>query len=1052
MPKRQTSRGPLPAAFLIAVLILSHAPAIAARAQNAGATVLVEVRDTSGLPVAGAVVTLASQDTSLARVGTTVDDGTTWLVRLAPGLYSLTVIRAGFKTRLTRDIRVEAGARSRLPLVLDPGEHTEQVEVTADGTTLRIGNSAVGAVFESKTLLTLPSATRDVLEFAMQAPGMAPPAPGSRLSTQGNTGLNNAGAREASNNFLLDGIDNNDQFLNRLVINPSLDAVAEFALLQNTYDAEHGRSAGAQLNVVLKSGTNRRHGTLYEFFRHSALDARDAFDTGSSDRPADRRHQFGGTFGGPLGLPESYVFVSAEGTAGRDASTRLAHVPTDAERRGDFSASAVTVRDPLTGQPFPGNLIPAPRLSAAGSAAVNLYPSANRSDPQRNFVASPLGHRDAVQFTVKTDHTVWRNSPLSLRYSFSRDARDQPYPTRGRNLPGFGIAVVDRGQQGGVALTKALTANVFHELRVGVNALARDNTPQSAGQDGFAALGITGPALGDVDNGYPTLVVPGYETLGDDPNLPVSRRTRTWHVSDVFTFDRGRHHIKSGGELRTYRSDGYNHLFARGQATFQGVFTGHPVADLLLGLPSISLLGVNDNRQALRAWAINGFVQDDWRASSRLTVNAGLRYEFNAPAYDADDRMRILDLESLQLQTVGTDGVSRSGLHADRNDFAPRVGARWDLTGSGRWLLLGGYGVFYDAGTLIENSALYFNPPNFVLQLFFPGATPLSLSNPFPAGRGFSPRATINTLDPGMRTAYAQQATTGLEGTLAGTSIAARYVASRGDNLVRKRNINQPTPGPGALDARRPIATLGDVLLVESTGSSTYDALEVSAIRQPQSGLSFRVAYTLAKSLDDTSAFLATDGDDNTPQNSRDLAAEWGPSDFDVRQRLVISAMAESPRHWQHLLARDWQVSAVFTAQSGRPFTPRISFDNSNTGNVGGGTFAYDRPNVATGPVPPGVISASYRGQIFVLAPQYTFGNAGRNSLVGPGFSALDVMLARQVPIGRKQRLTLRLEVFNLLNRRNDQLPDSFVDRATFGTSLAAYPPRQAQLAVRFSF
>jgi hypothetical protein len=1039
-------------AWLLAIVAVLAAPVPMARAQTAGATVLVEVRDPSGAPMLGVVVSVASQNTSLVRAGTTVEDGTTWIVRLPAGAYTLKAVRGGFKTKVIQDIRVDADARSRITVVLEPGDYTEQVVVAADATMLRIGNSAVGDVFDSTTLLALPSATRDVMEFAAQAPGMAPPAPGSRLSTQGNVGLNSAGAREAANNFLLDGLDNTDQFLNRLVINPSLDAVHEFALLQNTYDAEYGRSAGAQLNIVLKSGTNTRHGSLYEFFRHSALDARNALDAGSLPEPLHQRHQFGGTMGGPLGLPESYFFVSAEGTTGREADTRLAHVPTDAERRGDFSASPVTVRDPLTGLPFPGNVIPALRISAAGVAAANLYPSPNQTDPLRNFAASPLARRSAAQFTVKTDHSVWHNSPLTLRYSFSHDDIDQPYPVRGRNLPGFGISVLDRGHHFGAGLTKVLTASIFNELRAGVNALARDNTPQSAGTDAFAALGITGPALGSADLGYPTLVVPGFETLGDDPNLPVVRRTRTWHISDAFTIDRGSHHVKTGGELRTYRSDGYNHLFARGQATFQGVFTGAPVADLLLGLPSLTLLALNDNRQALRTWAVNGFVQDDWRVSKRMTVNAGVRYEFNARPYDATDRMRILDLSSLQLRAVGTDGVSRSGLDDDANDIAPRVGARWDLTGSGRWLLRGGYGVFYDSGTLIENSALYFNPPNFGLQLYFPGATPLTLANPFPAGRGFSPRPTINTLDPRMRTAYSQQGTAGLEGVLFGSSISARYVTTHGSDLVRKRNINQPVPGPGPLDPRRPISTLGDVLLVESTSSSTYHALELSAVRDPRHGLGLRAAYTLSKSMDDTSAFLATDGDDNTPQNSRDLAAEWGPSDFDVRQRLVLSVTVESPTRWRSALARNWQASAIVTAQSGRPFTPRVSFDNSNTGNVGGGTFAYDRPNVVIGAAPPGAVTATYNGSTFVIAPQYTFGNAGRNSLVGPGYAALDAMISRRIVLGRHRVLTLRLEVFNALNRRNLQLPDSFVDRATFGTSLAAYAPRQGQLAVRFAF
>ena len=1026
--------------------------ALPANAQTAGATLLVEARDPGGAAMPGVLVTLTSQDTGLERAGVTVDDGTVWLVRLPAGAYTLTAVRGGFKTEVIQNIRVEAAARGRITVLLKTGAYTEQVVVQADATTLRIGNSAVGAVFDGETMLALPTLEREPLEFAGQAPGMAPPAPGSRLSTQGNTGVNSAGAREAANNYLLDGVDNNDQFLNRLVINPSIDAIQEFAVLQNTYDAEYGRSAGAQLNMVLKSGSRTRHGSAYEFFRNSALDARNVLDTEDAANGLRQRNQFGATLGGPLWLPSSFFFVSGEGIDGHEADTRQAHVPTAAERAGDFSASGVAVRDPLTGLPFPGGQIPASRLSAAGVAAVGLYPTPNRADPQANLVSSPLTDRTAGQFAIKTDHIVWHGSPLTFRYNFSRDSRDLPYPVRGRNLPGFGISVLDQGQNFGAGLTKAISARTFNELRFGVNTLRRENLPQSSGTNGFTTLGVTGPALDTADLGFPTLVVPGYETLGDDPNLPVVRRTRTIQVVDAMTFDRGRHHFKTGGEFRAYQSDGYNHLFARGQATFSGAFTGQPLADLLLGLPSISLLGVNDNRQALRTWSASGFVQDDWRPAPRVALNLGVRYEFNAPPYDADNRMTILNLSTLQLQPVGANGVSRSGLNADLNDVAPRVGVSWDLTGRGVWLVRGGYGIFYDSGTLIENSALYFNQPYFTLQLFFPGAQPLSLANPFPAGRGFAPLPSINTLDPNLRTGYSQQGTLGLEGVVAGTTMSVRYVTSHGDDLARKRNINQAIPGPGSIDSRRPLKGLGDILLVESTATSTYNALELSALRRPQRGVSFRAAYTLGKSMDDTSAFLATDGDDNTPQDSRNLAAEWGPSDYDVRQRLVLTAQWEGPHDAGWRIARNWQASAIYTAQSGRPFTPRVSFDNSNTGNVGGGTFAYDRPNIVQGTPPPGATVVSYGGQMFVIAPQYTFGNAGRDSLVGPGYATLDAMVSRNVAIGERRRLTLRLEIFNALNRSNYQLPDTFVDRATFGRSLSAFPPRQVQLAVRFAF
>jgi len=241
------------------------------------------------------------------------------------------------------------------------------------------------------------------------------------------------------------------------------------------------------------------------------------------------------------------------------------------------------------------------------------------------------------------------------------------------------------------------------------------------------------------------------------------------------------------------------------------------------------------------------------------------------------------------------------------------------------------------------------------------------------------------------------------------------------------------------------------VLLVQSTANSNYDALNATVSRRFLRAIEARAAYTLSKSMDNTSAFLATDGDDNTPQDSRNLAAEWGPSDYDVRNRLVLTAIVTTPDSAPGWL-RHWQGSAVFTAQSGRPFTPRVSFDNSNTGNVGGGTFAYDRPNVVTGAPPAGVRVVSYNGQLFAIAPQYTFGDAGRDSLVGPAYATLDTMISRQIKIGDRRLLALRLEIFNALNRKNLQLPDSFVDHVTFGQSLAAYPPRQAQLVARFTF
>lgn len=1036
---------------LLAALLASGAGT--ASAQTMAATLFIEVRDESGAWLPDVTITLTDQQTALMREGTTSSSGLLVIPLLTAGTYTLQASREGFKTEIVRDIAVQAGVRGTVAVVLVPGSVTEQVVVSADLTTLRAGSGAVGEVFEGETLVTVPVSERDVIQFTFQAPGVAPPAPGSRLSTQGNIGLNNSGSREAANNFLLDGVDNNDLFLNRLVVNPSLDAVKEVSMLQSTYDAEHGRSAGAQVNMVIKSGTRTIRGSAYEYFRDEALDARPAFLPEGFEKPSLGKHQFGGTVGGPFGRFPAFYFFNVEAIQAHEADTRLARVPTDAERAGDFSALGRPIIDPFTQRPFPGNIIPASRMSAAGLNAADLYPRANTSLGSANYVSSPEGERDAIQFTIKTDFNGWQDKPFHLRYTFGREDRDLPFPARARNLPTFGTSVLDQGHNFAAGFNQAISTRVVNELRVGVNALTRDSLPTNAGTDAYALLGITGPSLPDVDQGYPAMVVSGYETLGDDPNLPVLRSTRTIHLADTLTAQLGRHHVKTGGEFRHYQSDGLNHLFARGQITFAGAITGAPFADLLLGYPTLSLLGTNDNAQKLRTWSFNTFVQDDWRLSSRLTINMGLRYEFNAPPVDADDRMRIFDQDTNEIVQVGTNGVPRSGIRSDYNNVAPRIGFNYDLTGMGTTMLQGGYGLFYNVGTLIETSALYFNPPYFGIGLYFPTQTRLlTLDNPFP-GQAIGTQPTYNSLDESMRTAYAHQFSLGLERSFAKTTLDARYVGSFGRDLVRKRNINQAEPGPGDFASRRPMPEYGDILMVESGARSTYHALQVGAVRRAGNRFMFRGSYTWSKSMDDQSAFLATDGNDNTPQDSRNLAAEWGLSDFDVRHRVVFSGSYVIPDLGAGVLGRDWQVAGVVSVQSGRPFTPRVSFDNSNSGNTGGGTFAYDRPNEVTGMTPPaGANVVTYQGRSFVIAPAYTYGDAGRNILIGPGYASVDAVLSRRIALGASRNLELRFEGFNLLNRTNLQLPDSFVDRPTFGQSLSAFARRQFQLAARFTF
>jgi len=388
-------------------------------------------------------------------------------------------------------------------------------------------------------------------------------------------------------------------------------------------------------------------------------------------------------------------------------------------------------------------------------------------------------------------------------------------------------------------------------------------------------------------------------------------------------------------------------------------------------------------------------------------------------------------------------------VNTDWNNVAPRIGVAWQLPGISNVTLRGGYGLYYDSGTLIENSALYFNPPYFDLQVYFPQSEPLHLADPFPAGSGYRPPPSVNTLQPDYPSAVTGQGSVGLEGRVAGLDWVARYVGSHGSHLVRRRNLNQPVPGPGSDVDRRPIEGYADILLVEPEASSSYNGLQLRLERQKAEGLSFRAAYTWSKSIDDASGFLQSEGTDNTAQDATRPELERGLSDFDVRHRFSLAGVWVLPSR-ASAWTRDWIVSAIIAAQSGRPFTPRVGFDNSNTGNVGG-AFGYDRPNeVDPATAPPGAVF--YGSRAFVIAPPYTFGDAGRNVLTGPAYASVDLSIAKGMRMGAARRLEARLEVYNAFNRANLGLPDSFVDRSTFGTSLYAAPAREAQLVVRFMF
>jgi hypothetical protein len=537
--------------------------------------------------------------------------------------------------------------------------------------------------------------------------------------------------------------------------------------------------------------------------------------------------------------------------------------------------------------------------------------------------------------------------------------------------------------------------------------------------------------------------------LGDLTQLPLSRHNNTWQVGDGLELIRGSHALKIGGEVRYTQLNAILDYYTRGSLSFLGVISGSGISDFLLGFPTFGLQAQSDNPQTLRSTAYSAYVQDDWKIARRLTLNLGLRYEYDTPAVDPTNRMSILDLATSQIVRVGTAGISRSGLQPDRNNFAPRVGFAW--TPAERLVVRGGYGVYYDAGMLVVNSSLYFNPPYFNLQLAFPTETSLpAIDNPFANGIPAAPSP--NTLSPDISTGYMQHWNLNVQHQLSASTVASiAYAGSKGTHLIRSRDLNQPPPGAGPVFTRRPYPQFGSIFFSESSGNSDFHALEASINRRLAHNFSVLASYTFSKSIDDTSAFLGTLPDKNFPQDSSNYHAERALSSYDMRHRFTAAYVYHLPgRAWW---VRNSEVRGITVAQSGQPFTPVLRADNSNTGNTGG-IFGSDRPDLLRDPrLNHPTPQRWFDTAAFAIAPPYHFGSAGRNIFEGPGLFTFDLALSRRFAIHEGASLSFDAEAFNLFNRANFDLPQRIADDpTTFGRIFSAKAPRQIQFALRFAF
>ncbi len=1026
-----------------ALLLLSIAVGFA---QLTGGGLTGRVLDPSHAAVAGAQVEIADLERG-ALFRTVTDAAGAWrMVQLRPALYRITVSKESFQNVSSEPVRVEVDSTRHIDFTLPLAGPATTLEVRAS--VLRAQAADSGWVIERERVSSLPLNRRAFLQLALLTAGVQPPVQDSELSSRGTFAAHANGAREEFNNFLLDGVDNNDLYTNRYVLEPSVDTIQEFKIAAGSYSAEYGRSAGAQVNVVTRGGSNQWHGVAYEYFRNRALDSANYFDGDTRNRFA--RNQFGGVLGGPIQRDRSFVFFNADALRERRGLTRLATVPPEGVRGGDLSGLGRTILDPFTRQPFPGNRIPESRLSPIGRQVMNLFPAPTRAGAVGNLLAQPVLTEDFTQGGGRFDHHFGSTGIVTLRYLSARQNLYEPYAEESTDIPGFGSFVDNNGHNAMLHHQQAFAAGVLHSLRVGFNRSTRLVLPENHLIDACRLWNVGWLNVHPRDRGFPFFNLMGFSPVGDATPLPIIRFTTTYQLIEDIAIPRGRHGVKVGFQARNTRANGNIDQLARGTLSFSGAISGAGISDLLLGFPSFTLQAKLDNTQTLRTTSYAWYAQDEIRITSRINLTAGLRYEFNSPATDPFDRMSIYQPGSGRIVGAGTNGVSRSGVRADRNNFAPRAGFAWRA--GDRLVLRGGYGLYYDSGMLVVSSSQYFNPPYFTLRAFFPTqAALITLDNPFPAAGGISP-VSPSGMSPDLATSYLHHWSLFAERQLGEATVAsAGYAGSAGVHLVRSRDLNQARPAPGDLAARRPDPRYGGVFFIESAGNSNYHSLQAAIDRRFSRHLSLLAAYTWSKSIDDTSAFLSTRPDKNFPQDSRDYRAERAISSFDISHRLSVSFVVQLPGRKR--LSRDWQVRGIAVAQTGQPFTPLLRFDNSNTGNMGG-TFGSDRPNVIRDPrLSPRGPERWFDTAAFVLAPRFQFGNAGRNIVRGPPYSSVDTSLARQIALADRVRLTIEAQVFNLLNRTNFDLPERFADEPLlFGRIFSAKAARQAQIALRFSF
>ena len=1083
--------------ILTFVLVAALLATASLSAQTFRGTILGTVTDPSGAVLPGAKVTAKNTGTGLERTTETSADGSYSVPELPIGTYTVTVTQAGFQTFIASGVTVDVATERRVDAAMKTGEVSTKVEVSADQLPLvETTTNTLGGVLTAQTVEDMPVNGRDYTKLIYMNPGVSGSAdqitdsPGSF----GEFSMN--GARGRSNNYLIDGTDMNDGYRNDPAINEAgvfgtpatilpIDAVAEVNVLSN-FEPEYGRNAGAIVNIVTKSGTNKIHGSAGEYFRNSGLDARNYFNPSSQPKAPFHNNQYGASIGGPIVKDKTFFFFDYEGQREPVGVVTVAAVP-------DPGVVADDINNVLPGMGITPNPVTLALL------ARNPWPAPNLGGGNASVISPSFNNLTSL--IAKIDHNINANNTLTGRYFYGDSVQSFPLAltATGGQLPGFNTYTPTRVQLVSLSYMHTFGANKINELRYGWNRFAegffpadQNFHPSSIGLCAAYATALCNGS-GPFDSGLPIVLVSGFAQLGATSSVPRHRFDGNSQVIDNFSWKLNKHDVKFGFDFHRTTVQQYFDKYFRGRLKFTGDTLGDPLLDFLAGDVDSGFQYFGNSTRHTFENNFGFYVQDNFRATKTLTLNYGLRYDYFGVIGEKNNLLSNITSISpspgtgtFKLTQVGQPGLG-SLYNPDKKDFAPRVSASWNVTGKGKTVVRAGFGMFYDA--VSQDMVLghlpyapFFDPGPAYNNI---GATPISSTGAIggtivagqpvystvpPLGCGYECDAFA--FDRNIKMPYMENYNLNIQQQIGSKAVfQLSYVGSQGHRLWRFFDISQPSAAQiNAADENcgciedfgvdaRPLA--GNpygayyVLNENSTGKSNYNSLQSSLRITGWHGISSIVNYVYSKSLDNSSDGEDFEPNEAQPNDSTQPQLEYGPSSFQITHRFTWNFAYELPNRGGSMqkLKNGWGLNSILTLQGGQPFHLNYNFwdDYSGSGN------AFDRPDVI-GPVvyhksdplnyldltsfaiPCTVNDVSDGGVANGLASDCTigtrhFGNMARNSLVGPSYKEWNFSLYKKTMLTESLSMKLGVDFFNMLNHPNfaNPLLPAFIADAGYG-------------------